>query len=284
MTYQAQTEERAKLRREKSKEAIGLALKGQWEAATAVNRSILELFPDDVEALNRLGKAFLELGRYSEARIAFERATKLAPYNAISKKNLERLAHLQEAAPLPKQGKVVTPYLFIEESGKSGMTPLHRPAPGPVLAKMAAGDSVKLEAREHVLVVENSSAEYLGQVEPKLGMRLIRLMKGGNRYDAAIISVNRQDVSVIIWEAYRHPSLDNVYSFPTRSRGENKVYLIDSLLRYDADSEADEDGGYAAGWRDQYPDGMDGTEEGEPSESQFARKPAQASQEDEEEE
>ena len=230
MTYQAQTEERAKLRREKSKEAIGLALKGQWEAATAVNRSILELFPDDVEALNRLGKAFLELGRYSEARIAFERATKLAPYNAISKKNLERLAHLQEAAPLPKQGKVVTPYLFIEESGKSGMTPLHRPAPGIVLAKMAAGDSVKLEAREHVLVVENSSAEYLGQVEPKLGMRLIRLMKGGNRYDAAIISVNRQDVSVIIWEAYRHPSLDNVCSFPTRSRGENKVYWIVPLL------------------------------------------------------
>lgn len=283
MTYQARSEERSKLRREKSKEAIGLALKGQWETATVVNQRILELFPDDVEALNRLGKAFLELGRYSEARIAFERATQIAPYNSISKKNLERLGHLQEASPPPKQGKVVTPYLFIEESGKSGVTLLHRPAARPVLAKMAAGDSVKLEDREHLLVVENSSGEYLGQVDPKLGMRLIRLMKGGNRYDGAIISVNRQDVSVIIWETYRHPSVENACSFPTRSREEHKVYWIDSLFRYDTDGEADEDEEYAAEWRERYPEGMDGSDEAEPSESQFARKPAQASQDDEEE-
>ena len=283
MIYQARSEERAKLKMDKSKEAIGLALKGQWGTATVVNQRILELFPDDVESLNRLGKAFLELGRYSEARIAFENATRIAPYNTISKKNLERLSHLQEASPPPKQGKVVTPYLFIEESGKSGVTLLHRPAARLVLAKMAAGDSVKLEAREHVLVVENSSGEYLGQVELKLGMRLIRLLKGGNRYDAAIISVNRQEVSVIIWETYRHSSLENVCSFPTRSREEHKVYWIDSLLGYDTDGEADEDEGYAAEWRDQYPDGMDGTEEGEPAESKFARKPAQASQEEEEE-
>ena len=283
MTYQAQSEERAKLRRDKSKEAIGLALKGQWETATVVNQRILELFPDDVESLNRLGKAFLELGRYSEARIAFENATRIAPHNPISKKNLERLSHLQEASPPPKQGKGVTPYLFIEESGKSGVTLLHRPAARLVLAKMAAGDSLKLEVREHVLVVENSAGEYLGQVEPKLGMRLIRLIEGGNRYDAATISVNRQEVSVIIWETYRYPSLDNVCSFPIRSREEHNVYWIDSLLRYDTDGEADEDEGYASEWREQYPDGMDGTEEGEPSESQFARKPAQASQDEEEE-
>ena len=59
--------ERNKLRRDKSKEVVDLALKGQWELAVDVNRVILEVFPEDVEAWNRLGKAFLELGSYDEA-------------------------------------------------------------------------------------------------------------------------------------------------------------------------------------------------------------------------
>ena len=111
-------------------------------------------FPDDVDALNRLGKAFLELGRYSWAKTAFENATRLAPFNQISNKNLERLVHLQDAAPLPKQGKVVAPDLLIEESGKSGITVLRKLGPPNTLAKMAAGDSVRLQPRGHALVVE----------------------------------------------------------------------------------------------------------------------------------
>ncbi len=66
MTVKLGLGERNKLRREKSKEAVSLALKGLWEQAAEVNREILELFPEDVEAWNRLGKAFLELVRYDE--------------------------------------------------------------------------------------------------------------------------------------------------------------------------------------------------------------------------
>ncbi len=246
-------EEIAKLREEQSKEAIALALRGNWERATEVNRRILMVFPEDVEALNRLGKAFLELGRYMEAKNAFESAVKLAPYNTISKKNIERLAHLQETEPTPKQGKVITPYLFIEESGKSGVTMLETPAPRQVLAKMAAGDSVHLECRDHLLMALNDLSEYLGQVEPKLGLRLARLMKGGNRYDAAVISVHRQEISIIIWEAHRDPSLDGVCSFPTRSKDEYKGYLRDALLRYDLEA-GSEDEEFGGGWAAPYGD------------------------------
>ena len=250
-----QSEEKAKLRREKSRQAIALALQGKWERATEVNQRILGLFPEDVEALNRLGKASLELGQYSEARRAFECAAKIAPYNAISKKNLERLTHLQEAEPPPKQGRVVTPCLFIEESGKSGITVLQEPAPRQMLAKMASGDGVKLEPRDHALVIENNQGEHLGKVEPKMAMRLMRLMKGGNGYDAAIISINRQEVSLIIWETFRHPDLANECSFPTRSKDDYRVYWRDSLLRYDIDSELEEDDDPASEWMQIYPSG-----------------------------
>ena len=45
----------------------------------------------------------------------------------------------------------------------------------------------------------------MGQVEPRIGSRLAKLMKAGNRYDAAITTVDRDEVRVIIHEASRTP-------------------------------------------------------------------------------
>lgn len=259
------TQDKTKVRRDKSREAIALTLEGDWERATEINQDILHLYPDDVEALNRLGKAFLELGRYSEAKSAFETAAQFAPYNTISKKNLERLAHLQETMPRPSQARVVTPRLFIEESGKSAITVLQEPGPRQALAKVASGDSIKLECRDRSLVVFAGQGEYLGQVESKLGVRLMRLMKGGNRYDAAIISVHRQEISVIIWEAYRHPDLSDICSFQTKSKEDHKVYWRDALLRYDIDSSLEEEDEFTPEWRENYHESIsDGEESGEP--------------------
>ena len=276
----AWSEEKGKLRREKSREAIALALQGQWERAIEVNSGILRLFPEEVEALNRLGKACLEVGRYSEAREAFETSAKIAPHNAISKKNLERLAHLQETAAPPKHRKAVMPSLLIEESGRSGITLLQKPAGRHVLAKMAAGDGLRLQTRDHALVVENSHGEYLGKVEPKLATRLIRFVNNGNRYDAAVISVNHQEISVIIWEAYRHPSLGNIFSFPTRSKDEYKAYWKDALLRHDIDSEREEDEEFSSERRESYADGAESSDGEEPSVSNYSSRAAEANPDD----
>ncbi len=280
---QVRSEEKSKLRREKSKEAIALALEGNWGKATQVNQEILQLFPEDADALNRLGKALLELGRYSEARGAFEGTARISPHNTIARKNLERLAHLRETVTPPKQGKVVTPYLFIEESGKSGVTLLQKPATHQVLAKMAAGDAVKLVPQDHALVVENDQSEYLGQVERRMGMRLVRLMKGGNRYDAAVIRINRQEISIIIRETYRHPGLSSVCSFPTRGKEESRVYWRDALFRYDIDSELEEEDEYASDWRERYSDSTELSDGEEPSRPSHSRKAGQDTQEVEEE-
>ena len=273
----AQPEKKAQLKREKSKEAIALALEGKWERAIEINQGMLRLFPEDVEAMNRLGKACLELGRYYEAREAFESATKIAPHNTISKRNLERLTHLQESTMPLKQGKVVTPHLFIEESGKSGITALQKPATRQMLAKVAAGDVVNLQCRDHTLVVENSQGECLGQVESKLGIRLMRLIKGGNRYDAAVTSVNRQEISVIIWESFRHPDLSNARPFPSKTKEQHRFYLRDSTPNHGIGIEPEEDDAYASDRKAGYSGGMELSEDDEPSDSRY---PGQAQQED----
>jgi tetratricopeptide (TPR) repeat protein len=237
-------ENQVRSKKELTNDAIALALKGEWERAAEVNRVILDLCPGDVEAMNRLGKALIELGQYEEAREVLGEVVRTSPYNTIAKKNLARLDQLGNAPtpskPVRKGGGA--PQIFIEESGKSGTTVLQKPASGRVVASIAPGDPVSLEVENGAIIgVYARDGEYLGRVEPKLGKRLIGLINGGNQYEAAIIGVNDRGISIIIRETYRHPSLHNVCSFPTKSKEENRVYLGDSFLRYIEDNDLEED-------------------------------------------
>jgi tetratricopeptide (TPR) repeat protein len=241
-SYQQQEEEKARLRQRLSREAIDLALQGRWEEAEALNRDIIEKFPSDVEAYNRLGRALTELGNFDGAKDAYLKALKLAPENAIAKKNLARLTSLSESmatlkttpqktSPSKAQTRRVALDLFITEVGKAGVVNLHSVAPLEVLAKMGFGDQVRLEARKQRLIVTSESGEYLGEVEPRQGLRLIKLMRGGNRYDAAILNVEEDKVQVIIKEIYRHPGQVGHPSFPVKATEHLRTRIKESLLR-----------------------------------------------------
>jgi len=241
-SYQQEEEEKARLRQRLSKEAIDLALQGRWEEAEAINRDIIEKFPSDVEAYNRLGRALTELGNFDGAKEAYLKALELAPDNAIAKKNLARLTSLsesmatlrsnrQKASSRKAQARRVTLDLFITEVGKAGVVNLHNVASIDVLAKMGFGDQVHLEARRQHLIVTNEGGEYLGEVEPRQGLRLIKLMRGGNRYDVAILNVEEDTVHVIIKEVYQHPSQAGRPSFLVKATEHLRTRIKESLLR-----------------------------------------------------
>ncbi len=80
---QYQPDEKNRIKRQKSDAAIRMAAAGRWEEAVQVNKDLLTIFPDDSETLNRLGKAFLELKRFEEAKEAYEKAVKNDPGNII---------------------------------------------------------------------------------------------------------------------------------------------------------------------------------------------------------
>ena len=114
-----QSEDRLRLKRLRSEKAIQLAMQNRWEEAADLNRQMLELFPNDVDTLNRLGKALLELGRYAESLEAYQQAARLDPGSKIAEKNIQRLTKLieEEAPALPPTP--LDPRLFIEESGRT---------------------------------------------------------------------------------------------------------------------------------------------------------------------
>jgi hypothetical protein len=238
-----QTEERTKRRKALVDHAIQLAMQNRWADAVQVNRSIIELFPNDADAYNRLGRALREQGKYKEARDAYARAVEIDPNNSIAQKNLASLANLDvEAAPSDGSEKVDA-RLFIAESGKSGPATLVAVRDRALVAKMAVGDQVYLAPEGRALYARNARGETLGQVEPKVAQRLIDLMNGGNKYAAALMSVEEGAPRIIIHEVFQHPSQVGKVSFPTRGDAAAAVrpYTKESLLKYADYDEEDED-------------------------------------------
>ena len=234
MVFQAEDIARAK--KQQANLAIQMALQGRWPEALQLNRAIIDSFPTDVDAFNRLGKAFTELGRYADARQAYMKALEIDSLNSIARKNLSRLATLGEEAPPKAASQKLSPQMFIEETGKTGITTLMRPNMG-VAARMTAGDQVVLQRNNGALAIQTTSGEHVGEVEPKLGHRLMKLMDGGNEYVAAISALDQVQVRVFIRETFQHASQTGKLSFPPTVTESFRPYVKERLVRQDADDE-----------------------------------------------
>jgi hypothetical protein len=103
--------------------------------------------------------------------------------------------------------------------------------------------------------VKSEDGDRLGEVDPRQGLRLVQLMQGGNRYDAAILNAGENKVQVVIKEMYQHPSQAGRPSFPVKAEEHLRTRIKESLLRRGAitdeseallelgDFEEDEDSG-----------------------------------------
>ncbi len=226
------SDEKARLQRQMSEEAIALAMKGRWKEAVAVNQSIIEAVPTDVDAYNRLGKAYIELGEFALAKEAYTKTLELNPHNNIARKNLDLLAQKESSRVSKKKARSkVSPNFFIGEMGKTGTVTLQKMGSNAALAAMTVSDRVNLKLEGHNVVVENEHGENLGILEPQHGNRLAKLMEGGNKYEAAISSLDNSKAKIFVRETFQHPDLAGKHSFPTKMAEDFQPHVKDTLLR-----------------------------------------------------
>ena len=210
-------EEHVRLLKEQTRTAVRMAMNGEWAEAALLNREILEAAPDNVEAMNRLGKALTELGEPGQALDAFRRALALSPGNPIATKNVERLlaeSNTPHARACNGTGSTLKPRMFIADSGKSADVTLlastgFNPSPG---------TPVTLEANGSTLGVMAPDGACLGLVPPAMARRLLCLITGGNRYEGAVSGTASGAVRVVLREAYQHPSQRAKVSFPAQPK------------------------------------------------------------------
>lgn len=227
-----QEQQRARFLKRRAEEAVSLAMDSRWEEAAQANRDIIAMLPHDHHAYNRLGKGLTELGRYAEARAAYSRALELDSTNTIAKKNVARLAALGEEGPAEGPVQKLAPHLFIAETGRTGSTELLNVDTN-VVIRLTPGDQVELRRQEAGLAIHTVRGERIGEIEPRMGLRLASLMAGGNMYAAAIVSVDGEQCRIIIREVYQDPSQEGRPSFPATGAATDafRPYTKERLVR-----------------------------------------------------
>jgi tetratricopeptide (TPR) repeat protein len=224
-------EERTRLKKQLSDQAVKLAVNSRWQEAANVNREFLNRFGDDAEANNRLGKALTELGQITEARECYTKSLEVDPSNTIARRNLDRLAGMADSAgAAPSQ---LDTKLFVEETGTAAVAKLQA-TDSKATADLDAGDIVALQAQGNAVNVLTMAGQYVGMVEPRVGLRLSKMMEAGNRYAAAMLTTSGEP-KVILRETFRHPSMIDKVSFPQGRSSDVRAYTRKGLLRRDDD-------------------------------------------------
>ena len=253
-------------------DAVQLAIAGKWEEAIKLNKLIIETFGPDEEAQNRLGKGLSELGKYKEAKAAYEAALKLNPQNGIAKKNAMRIDALIHQKDGIKGGpSKVDLNLFVEEMGKTVTTTLDIHGDKDLCSRVGAGDLAELRIERDGIVAETARGIRLGGLESKLARRLIKFINGGNRYQAGVLSCDNNMVKLIIRETYQDPKFAGKPSFPMKRKRETEFrpYTKQSLISREVEvftEDDDEVVGESAVATDEVEEGMHAVEdEAEPS-------------------
>src|SRR5882757_6804670 len=163
--------------------------------------------------------------------------------NTIAKKNAARInTLLHQKEGLKVGGTRVDLNLFVEEMGKTIITALEG-ASADICSKVAAGDVAELKVDGDGVVAETSRGVKLGLLEAKLARRLIKFMRGGNRYQAGVMSCEGTAVKLIVRETYQDPKFAGKPSFPMRRKREVEFrpYTKESLLAREVEIFAGED-------------------------------------------
>lgn len=226
-------------------QAIAAALESDWQRAADLNKQILDVSPDDVEARNRYGRALLELGRLDEAKAAYQETLKAFPHDPIALRQVARIASLggDHRKADTTRSKTQT-RLFIEDMGKTGILRLVNPAPVNVLARYSPGAEAQLREQEGLLAVHAHDGALLGFLEPKVGRRLIDLIRGGNEYVVAIVTNDQANPRVAVRETLQSPENAHRISFPGHHRPvetKERAYIKGTFFRYGEEGPAEEE-------------------------------------------
>ena len=198
--------------RELQEQAIRAALGGNWELAIELNAEILAENPDDIPALNRLARAYTEMGQKDEAKVMYQRVLTLDKYNPIATKNLKVLPH-QKNGTTPQ---VTTDEDFIEQPGLTKAVSLIKVASRETLLCLSCKQKVTFAPRSRLISVTTDDKVYLGSLPDDLSLKLTKCIKRGYAYAACVKNTTDSAISIFIRETKRPQGAGYAPSFITR--------------------------------------------------------------------
>jgi tetratricopeptide (TPR) repeat protein len=191
-------------------DAIAAALSHNWEEAIKLNKVLLDIDPKNIDALNRLGFAYLQLGKIKEAKEIYQRVISLDQYNQIAQKNLSKLNNKNHSIGTTA---MVSPLMFLEEPGKTKIVTCVNLAPAKIIASLHCGQQVRLKVKTHCIEIRNEDNGYLGALPDDVSFKLSKYILGGNNYKVIIRSIGKNLLTVFIREISRGSKYTDQPSF-----------------------------------------------------------------------
>ncbi|KKQ45307.1 MAG: hypothetical protein US62_C0017G0026 [Candidatus Woesebacteria bacterium GW2011_GWA1_37_8] len=196
-----------------AQQAIQKALSGNWDEALELNKEILGNDPNNTDALNRTARAYAELGKIELAKKTAKKVLVIDPFNTIALKAFDKWKSMKNGVAY--KSEPVKPQLFLEEPGKTKVVFLINLGDKGVIAKLDAGDDVKLNAHGHKISICTKDSKYLGRLPDDISARMKTLISRGYEYGVWVKSVDKAEVKVFIRELKRSSSSSDVPSFST---------------------------------------------------------------------
>ncbi len=196
--------------------AISAALNCRWDEAVTLNNKIIKEDPDNIDALNRIAHAYFELGNLKLAKKFYTQVLKFDQYNPIATKNLKIIKTFKDDDVLTQTNHhtvQMSATMFLQEPGKTKVISLTKVAEPQKLSKLSCGILTQLVAKGRGLTVLDGAGEYVGVLPDDVAFHLLKLMKGGNQYEAYIKSIRVNGVSLFIRETVRSAKFRNQPSF-----------------------------------------------------------------------
>jgi len=195
-------------------QAIQTALHGDWYNATQINKALINDNPRDIEALNRLAFAFTITGKIRQAKSAYKKVLQIDPLNPIALKNIKRITGMSFQTN-KKNTTISIPvnHAFIEETGKTKIVELINLAQLKVIATLTVGQRLDVYIKRSKIFLKNQSKQYIGVLPDDIGKRLIKFVRGGNKYGAYVKSASSHSVVVFIKEQLRKERFRDQPSF-----------------------------------------------------------------------
>lgn len=222
-----------------AQQAVTSALSGNWDMAIEMNLAILKDNPKDLDALNRLARAYAEKGQIGKAREEAEKVIKLDPFNSIATKALRKWKDLKKGEAC--SSTLSDPEAFLEESGKTKILPLMHLGSQEVIAKLDSGDEIKLDYHCHRIAAVTKDGKYIGRFPDDISSRIKRLVALGNEYQSLIKSIDPNEVTVFVREVARGAKAKDTISFPAE-KIEYTSFTSPSLIRKEEDTVTPPDG------------------------------------------
>ncbi len=175
--------------------AVSLALQCEWKKAIEINNKILSIDPENIDALNRLARAYFETGNTKRAIEISKKVLSIESTNTIATRAIQKY---KTAKTNSLKNQSINASDFIEEPGKTKTVLLINPGRESIISCLDSGDELMIQSHSHKVNVTTMDGKYIGRFPDDISAVVRRLIKDGAIFKVLIKSVDNHDVRVFV--------------------------------------------------------------------------------------